>query len=71
MAFVSKFNFFIYILLVELLLVESKRVVAKIQNNINNQLIEEYSTGVSEKRDELERRNQKYRRELQQRRGNK
>ena len=45
--------------LVELLLVESKKVVGKIEIDINNQLIEEYSTEASEKR-ELERRNQKY-----------
>ena len=50
---------------------ESERIVAKIEININKQLIEEYPTEASKKRDELERRNQKYRRELQQRRLNK
>ena len=54
--------------LVELLLVESEKVVAKIEIGINNQLIEEYSTEASKKREELERRNQQYRRELQQHR---
>ena len=54
--------------LVELLLVESKKVVGKIEIDINNQLIEEYSTEASDEREELERRNQKQRRELKQRR---
>ena len=44
--------------LVELLLAESEKVVAKIEIGINSQLIEEYSTEVSKKREELERRNQ-------------
>ena len=57
--------------LVELLLVESEKVIAKIEIDINNQLNEEYSTDASKKRAELERRNQNYRRELQQRRRNK
>ena len=41
--------------LVELLLVESKKVVGKIEIDI----IEEYSTEASDEREELERRNQK------------
>ena len=45
--------------LVELLLVESKKVVGKIEIDINNQLIQEYSTEASDEREELERRNQK------------
>ena len=45
--------------LVELLLVEPERVVAKIEIDINNWLIEEYPTEASKNRDELERRNQK------------
>ena len=45
------------------LLVESEKVVAKIEIDINNQLTEEYSTDASKEREELERRNQKYRRE--------
>ena len=47
---------------------KSELVVAKTEININNQLIEEYPAEVRRKRDELERRNQKYRRKLQQRR---
>ena len=47
---------------------KSELVVAKTEININNQLIEEYPAEVRGKRDELERRNQKYRRKLQQRR---
>ena len=57
--------------LVELLLVESERVVVKIGIDINNQLIEKNSTDASKKRGELKRRNQKYRMELQQRRRSK
>ena len=47
---------------------KSELVVAKTEIIINNQLIEEYPVEVRRKRDELERRNQKYRRKLQQRR---
>ena len=57
--------------LVELLLVESEKVVAMIEIDINNQLTEEYSTDASKKREELERGNENYRRELQRRRRNK
>ena len=53
------------------MLVESEKVVVKIEIDINNQLNEEYSTDASKKREELERKNQNYRRELQQRRRNK
>ena len=54
--------------LIELLLVESERVVPKIEIDINNQLIEEYPTEASKKRDELERRNQMYRGKFRQHR---
>ena len=57
--------------LVGLLLVETEKVVVKIEINNNNQLTEEYSTDASKKREELQRKNQKYRRELQQPRKNK
>ena len=57
--------------LVELLLVESEKVVAKIEIDINNQLNEKYSTDTSKKREELERRSQNYRRELRKCRRNK
>ena len=53
------------------MLVESEKVVAMIEIDINNQLTEEYSTDASKKREELERGNENYRRELQRRRRNK
>ena len=53
------------------MLVQSEKVVVKIEIDINNQLNEEYSTDASKKREEMERRNQNYRKELQQRRRNK
>ena len=43
--------------LVELLLVESEKVVVKIEIDSNNRLIEEYSTEANEKREALKWRN--------------